>query len=596
MATFGPGVSSQFAAMRDRIKFEEGEKQMPTENIVETDVLVIGGGIAGCFAAIKAKERGRHVVLVEKGNVGKAGATHQAGGFLMVFNPEWDHDLRAWLDVISKSGEYLNNPDWTEIILRESYARYQDLISWGAKFMEEDGNHVRLDLYPPVTNVLMRKREFSPVMRKKALETGVKIMDRFMVTDLLKHDGIVIGAIGFHMESYDLYIIKAKATVMSAGATSFKAAGHPISFLTGDAAAMAYRAGAEITGKEFRSWNLTLTNYPAFRGHISLWTRFTKFVDAYGGEVGTPYPEINDDHLFTRDFVAHAGRAPIFWDLDAATPEQMKAMQDHVQQYGTSGKRMLERADIDLNRRGKIAMVGGAGAGNSHCQGEGIWPTDTGCATNIPGLYAAGDCLGARPYGAAYYSTGMGLSGSAVTGTRAGLGAAEFAMKAKKPVIDKEELAGLKKSLYAPTERKGGFSPQWVTQVLQGFTFPYFIMRIQHGERMQAVLTLIEFMRNHLVPKLVAKDAHELRLAQETRNMILNAEMKLRAAIFRTESRGLHYREDYPRRDDPTWLAWVKLREEKGEMKVLKEPIPEKWWPDLSKPYEERYPLRFPLE
>jgi succinate dehydrogenase/fumarate reductase flavoprotein subunit len=113
---------------------------------------------------------------------------------------------------------------------------------------------------------------------------------------------------------------------------------------------------------------------------------------------------------------------------------------------------------------------------------------------------------------------------------------------------------------------------------------------------LQAALTIVEFLRDHLVPKLIAKDNHELRLAHETKNMVLHAEMILRASLFRTESRGQHYREDYPRRDDPAWLVWVKLQEEEGRMKVSKEPIPRQWWPDLTKPYEERYPRRFPGE
>src|SRR4030042_2060842 len=103
-------------------------------------------------------------------------------------------------------------------------------------------------------------------------------------------------------------------------------------------------------------------------------------------------------------------------------------------------------------------------------------------------------------------------------------------------------------------------------------------------------------MNSHLVPKLKANDPHEWRMAHETKNMILNAEMQLRASLFRTESRGSHFREDYPRRNDPEWLAWVKLRDEEGEMKAFKEPIPEKFWPDLSKPYKERYPAMLPLE
>ena len=78
--------------------------------------------------------------------------------------------------------------------------------------------------------------------------------------------------------------------------------------------------------------------------------------------------------------------------------------------------------------------------------------------------------------------------------------------------------------------------------------------------------------------------------------MAHTAEMRLKSSLFRTESRGTHFREDYPRRDDPTWLALVKIKEEHGKMKVFKEPTPKKWWPDLSTPYEERYPRMFPGE
>ncbi|MBW1913241.1 MAG: hypothetical protein JRI43_08845 [Deltaproteobacteria bacterium] len=98
------------------------------------------------------------------------------------------------------------------------------------------------------------------------------------------------------------------------------------------------------------------------------------------------------------------------------------------------------------------------------------------------------------------------------------------------------------------------------------------------------------------MPKLTAKDQHELRMAIETRNMVLNAEMRLRAGVFRKESRGCHYREDYPRRDDPNFLAWVLLKEVNGKMTVFKKPVPREWWPDLATPYKERYPSRFPGE
>jgi succinate dehydrogenase/fumarate reductase flavoprotein subunit len=186
--------------------------------------------------------------------------------------------------------------------------------------------------------------------------------------------------------------------------------------------------------------------------------------------------------------------------------------------------------------------------------------------------------------------------GCSVTGTRAGIGAAKYAQQAENPTIDKKELERLTKIINAPMERHGGFTPGWVTQVLQNTMMPYWILYVKQEDRLKATITQIEFIRDRIIPKLTARDAHELRLAIETKNMVLSAEMKLRASLFRTESRGTHYREDYPRRDDPNWLAWIKIKEENSEMKLLKEPISEKWWPDLSIPYEERYPIRFPRE
>jgi len=125
---------------------------------------------------------------------------------------------------------------------------------------------------------------------------------------------------------------------------------------------------------------------------------------------------------------------------------------------------------------------------------------------------------------------------------------------------------------------------------------PYFVLFIKKEDRLKAALTNVEFLRDHVVPMMFARDDHELRLAHETSNMVINAEMKLRASIFRRESRGNHFREDYPHRDDSRWLAWVTLKEEKGEMRVSREPIPEEWHPDKSKTYRERYPVRFPGE
>jgi succinate dehydrogenase/fumarate reductase flavoprotein subunit len=553
------------------------------ENRLEADVLVIGGGMAGCFAAIKAREQGAEVILVDKGFVGKSGQTPYANNF-MVFNPDWGHRLDDWMDLINRTSEYVNNRYWTEITIMESHARYQDLVSWGVRFKTgEDGQPIRYPAPPGVTDSLQigdkTKGEYVLTLRKQVLKRGVKILDRITITELLKQDGRIVGAIGIPMDGDDLVTFIAKATILCVGACGFKPAGYPpIVQLTCDGEAMAYRAGAEILGKEFVDTHSTRTDTPI--GIPNMLGRNKDVpddlqvligpgrgrpeVNAEGDELPERPPEAS--HYFytylEREFEAHAGRAPITTPTPAGNKE----------------------------------VVGGACLGMSLRKADGIWPANTQCGSSLPGLYAAGDALGNMQNGAVYALPGSAIAGGAVTGTIAGVAAAQEALQMGKLMVDKQEIVRAKQVVHAPKVRQGGFSPRWVTQLLQNTMMPYFISYIKKADRLQATLTIVEFIQEHLVPRLFAGDPHELRLAHETKNMVLSAEMRLRSALFRTESRGNHYREDYPRRDDPDWLAWVKIKEEQGKMKLTKVPVPKEWWPDLSTPYEQRYPFRFPGE
>jgi len=313
-----------------------------------------------------------------------------------------------------------------------------------------------------------------------------------------------------------------------------------------------------------------------------------KYSDSEGNDIDVSNAYEMD---LVMEFLVHAGKAPLYWDLGAAGPddiERMKKRQESAYPW--------DPWDFDPSRGGRIEMNGGDGGMNVCPQTGGVWPVNMKCASTIPGLFTAGECCGTRCIGSYHPAPGFGLTPSAVTGGRAGRGAAEFARENEKPFTDKEEIARLKKIIAAPIERKGGYSPRWVAQMLQNTITPYYMKYIKHGDRLKAGLTIVEFLKQHAAPMLYARDRHELWLCHETRNMILSAEMVLRASLFRTESRGNHYREDFPRRNDAEWLAWVKLREENGAMKLWKAPIPAQWRPDLSLPYEERYPRRFPGE
>ena len=549
---------------------------MDPEDLRETDVLVIGGGMAGLFAAIKAKEKGVDVTIVDKGYAGKSGSSPYAFWYV-VYDPERGHDLKAWMDYVNSLGEYLNNRAFTEIVFRESRDRYHDLLSYGVEFMLGPDGRPKGYTFPgiPTESSQLKKRVCGQVLRRKARSLGVKIFDRVMLTDLIKRDGRAAGDMGFEMETNRFHAFRAKAVVICSGGSTFKPDGWPVSGLTGDGDAMAYRIGAEISGKEFNEPKSTSADMPAPTMGMFLWRKKeenTAPVEEFGppqvhalkcvNALGEEVMGVAGANFINMEFEVHAGRLPLY----SRTPEQP-----------------------DLSPR-----VGNATAGMSLHTAEGLWPVDLRGRTNLPGLYAAGDSCSSMQVGATYPGVGYAIEGASVTGARAGEAAAVFAGSCEALDLDMEELSNMKKRRISPIERRSGFSPRWVTQMLRNTMIPYYILYIKHKERLQAGLTLVEFMRDHLVPRLFARDAHELRLAVETENMVLNAEMKLRASLFREDSRGTHYREDIPRRVDPDWLAWVILKDEGGRMTCSKRPVPREWWPDLGMPYDEIYVNRIP--
>jgi succinate dehydrogenase/fumarate reductase flavoprotein subunit len=566
--------------------------------LIDCDVLVIGGGIAGCFAAVKAREQGLNVLLVDKGYVSRSGETPYAGD-TAVFDADWGHDLDQWLTQVSVIGEYMNNRHWNELVFRDSRERFADLCSWGVQFLQKDGEYVRLP-HPYTNSDLPDKHKFPPIvsevvhwlpgfpdmLRKHVIQSGVKLKDRFMVTELLKQEGRVVGAIGFSIEGNEPQVIYAKAVAMCAGGGGFRPIGYPTHEMTGDGHVMAYRVGAVITSKEFVSPHSTDPEQPA-------WPPMYLFFSS-GGSAALP-GMWQDPKLYNAegDFVPARGMAWHGW-LDA-------------EYEAHEGRAPLT---ADLGRRG-IRPVSGPGAHGSmlgHATG-GIVPVDDDCATDVAGLYAAGDSLGTCFIGASYSGFGFATMHAAATGARAGLGAAKEAKRltaagsgpasaapGTKGGLDEQVVNAASTRLLAPLERRGGFTPRWVTQVLQNTLAPYFVLYMKHGDRLRTALDTVEYLRDHIVPKVCARDDHELRLAHETKNMVTSAEMKLRSSLFRTESRGTHYREDYPGRDDAEWLAWVRLKEEDGAMTAFKEPIPLEWRPDAARPYNERYPMRLPNE
>ena len=173
--------------------------------------------------------------------------------------------------------------------------------------------------------------------------------------------------------------------------------------------------------------------------------------------------------------------------------------------------------------------VGGSTAGMAIHKSEGLVPIDETGLSSIPGLWASGDALGSYMSGGIYTQIGSSMAGSAVQGAIAGEAAAKASQAVAKIIIPEEKLAQTKEEILAPLKRESGYSPAWVTQTLQSVMIPNFVLYIKKERMMQAALAYVEELKEHHGPMLMASDRHHLRLAHETMNMMITAEMKLKS-------------------------------------------------------------------
>lgn len=564
-----------------------------TNTTYQTDVLVIGGGMAGLFAAVKAHDAGAKVMIASKGRVGSSGLTPFAKGYF-AYDPDKETlSIDEFVEKVSRSAYRTNNPVYTRQLAENSLARAKELQNWG--FFDTTLAH----------------RPFMVPLEAR----NIPIVERLMITRLIKEDGRIAGAAGFLLDAEKTVTIAAKAIVLCTGAGGFKPSGFPVCDLTHDGSIMAYEIGAKITGKE---WN---------DGHTGRSVNPAACYDGWGNMFElTPSMnsvEVHHDLGVDVNYQAYMQGNPI--NMGPGTPPD--AEQTMVE-GGPVTPSEFQRSGPPAGGEGGPAggppsgggsddgpsggpaggpppggpgggpeggpeggppgggtqrgfAMGGASAGMAIHKSEGLVPVDDRCASNVAGLYAAGDALGSHMSGGIYTQIGSSLAGSAVQGAIAGEAAAEYAAAHPLVEIPAETLATITDEILAPLKREAGYGPAWVTQTLQGVMIPNFVLYVKKQSMMQAALAYIEELRDHHAPVLRAANMHELRLAHETRNMILSAEMKLRASLMRTESRCSHYRLDYTEMDTQNWEAWINIsKAEDGTMQLEKQPFSA--WPEQA--------------
>ena len=559
---------------------------------IETDVLVVGGGFAGCFASIKAAEDGADVTMVVKGRTGRSGLTPWANSWF-VFNEETmpGTTREDYMQQFKLSGEYLNNLDFSELLIDEAWDRFQEVREWGTPNALDNPEEGRP--YYIQHGTVSRSIEYCAAgdpMRRKAVSVGVKMVERVMITDLIKEEGKVVGGIGFHMETGKPYAILAKATILCTGPSSLKplGMGYPCSSTTADGDAMAIRVGAQISGKEFNDAHPA--NNANFLDHSSIGKASgdavsKKTVLGLGGGPPSQDGPLNPAELSS---------AKLGLRIDTAVGVSTGGQpMDNYYRKGPGGT----EPRFSGSGTGAPKVMGFSTVGMGNHKGEGVFPQDINGKSNVEGLWAAGDAMCSMQNGAGYAGFGSSSSGSAVQGARSGHATAEYVKTQPKPVVSAERLEEMKQKMFAPINNDKGFSPAWVTRIMQGAMFPYYVMYAKEQSRMEVALQQIKYLQKAYVDNFKVENFHELRNAVETRNMLLNAEMKLIAGMARKESRGTHYREDYPYRDEKNFLVWVKLTlNDEGNVQPELQPIPEKWHPDPSLSYREKYGFIYPNE
>ncbi|MFC1900629.1 FAD-dependent oxidoreductase [Chloroflexota bacterium] len=583
--------------------------QYDEEQEIETDVLVLGGGIAGCWAAISAARTGVRVALVEKADTIRSGA----GG------PGCDH----WCDTPSNPLSKVDPDEWAkrlatgpytngisrQIQCRENWDTLQEIEKMGGKIRDTKDEYMgaegrddesKIMISPRFnpyhnTNVVIRVwgTTFKPVLKKECQRLGVKIYDRVMATSLLNENGVqggrIVGATGINDRTGEFMVFKSKATIVSTANAgmmwlfSTELAGYSTMAsrtTSGDGGAMMWRAGAGMTLME-RSMVTRITT-----GYKHKW---------YTGAGDASYENVQlvDDNGKELPVITEPGWSRIPTRID---PETKRPTWDIIREGVMKGEYALpfygdfpSLPEIEQDVTWKLMlgeesttkiiidtfMKAGFDTRKDMLQNyqliEGVSPPqwreargggpiiDWNLKTTLDGLYAAGNQL---------YSPGD-HSHAAATGRYAGRKAAAYAMQVDNAALAKEQVAKEKKRVYAPINRTDGI--EWkelhagIARAMQ-----FFCSEFKSESLFNMGMDALKDIEENWVPKLYAPDPHKLMRSLEDLSMLNYAQMILNASLARKASSNIldFSRIDYPEIDPPEWHKFLTVKQEDGKVKV----------------------------
>jgi len=554
-----------------------------TENlgeVVSTDLLIIGGGLAGLVAAIRAKEVPIDVLVVDKQTIGWSGKAPKVGGGLWVMLPEDDVDQFVEYHV-KNIGCYLNDQELLYSYARESFGALKQLTEWGVRLAQDAEGNLQTVRHPAgLWSGTGIDRDMLFPLRTRAEELGAKILNKVQVVELLKQGDRVAGAVGFDITDGRFYILKAKATILANGGCNYRvkrlwASG------CGDGIAAAYRAGAEMRNAEFGNFfdvDRKDIDFPTPSGAYA-------FLSNRSGEnlseryVTRQEPDTPISVILGMEKEVMEGRGPIYLDPSKTQWDPTKPPPFFAGRWGMP--KVIEFWKLQASKQLKYGPSPSPKVEVTAALNAELSPVrvDHEMKTSLAGLWAIGDiCYQGSAWAGAVPAPPGRLRGSGVMNTlftslRGAPHAARFAAEAASPKINDADVERFKKEIFASTERDKGLSPDEAIYSVQDIVCKVKYNLRRSKDRLEEALSKIERVRQGL-SNLYAKDGHGLGKCHEAKSMALCAEMTLRAALMRTESRGSHFREDHPERDDRNWVKWIIIKKKEEKMVLSTEPVP----------------------
>jgi len=587
----------------------------------EHDVLVVGAGGAGLRAAIEASAAGVKVGLVCKSLLGKAHTVMAEGGMAAAMGNVDDRDnWRVHFSDTMRGGQYVNNWRMAELHAKEAPARVHELEAWGAVFdRTKDGKILQRNFgghrYPRLAHVGDRTGlELIRTLQDHGIHQGIEVFMEHTMLTLLKDGDRVVGAFGYDRERGRFKIFKAKAVVIATGGIgrAYKITSNSWEY-TGDGQSLAYHSGAELQDMEFIQFHPTGMIWPlsvmgilvteAVRGEGGVLRNkegkrfmFDDIPDLYKNQTSTDPEEgwrytqgdknaKRPPELLTRDHVARcimrevkAGRGSphggVFLDI-AWIKEKIPNAAEHIKKKLPSMyHQFMQLANLDIT---KEPMEIGP---TTHYIMGGIRVNGDSQMSTVPGLFAAGEAA-AGLHGANRLG-GNSLSDLIVFGKRAGEFAAKFAKENGAPKINLAEVEEAERRALEPFDRgakstnaEGAYQVQHDLQEMMQSLVGIVRREDEMGRALNELGKLWERAQQ------TAVHGHReynpgWHTSLDLKNLLTVSEAITRSALERKESRGGHFREDFPKKSEADGKVNVVVKKNSdGTMNVRREPIPE---------------------